>query len=111
MAQVAAAPFSLELDKENLAPSAKRKKEFKESKFRSVLSDFDCEVDVRCKKMEEEIEELVEALRNQLSIEIMKLPQGIREMPMKEFLAQYAGDVNEVYSENLKKLVERMMSS
>ena len=67
-------------------------------------------VEARCKKMEEEIEELVDALRNQLFIEIMKLPQGIREMPMKEFLTQYGGDVNEVYSENLKKLVERTMS-
>ena len=60
--------------------------------------------------MEAEIEELVDALRNQLFIETMKLPQGIREMSMKEFLTAYGGDVNEVYTENLKKLVERMMN-
>eukprot|EP01087_Luapelamoeba_hula_P005863 TRINITY_DN15915_c0_g1_i1.p1 TRINITY_DN15915_c0_g1~~TRINITY_DN15915_c0_g1_i1.p1 ORF type:complete len:142 (+),score=44.19 TRINITY_DN15915_c0_g1_i1:32-427(+) len=99
-------PVPMDDDKENTAQN--HRVDLRAAKLRSVLADFDLRVEMNCTKMKEELSELVADLRSQLEIEIMKLPEGVREMPMKEFMSKYGGDVNQLFDENLKRMLAQL---
>ncbi len=60
-------------------------------------------VEARCEALKAHAAELATSFRNQLSIELIKIPKAIREMPMKEFVEKYGGDLNVYIEEGIKK--------
>jgi Nbl1 / Borealin N terminal len=53
-------------------------------------------VEARCRLVREEMESQKLALRAKFSVEKLKLPKSIRQMPLKEFLEQFGEDVQAV---------------
>jgi Nbl1 / Borealin N terminal len=53
-------------------------------------------VKARCRLVREEMESQKLALRAKFSVEKLKLPKAIRQMPLKQFLEEYGEDVQAV---------------
>jgi Nbl1 / Borealin N terminal len=53
-------------------------------------------VEARCRLVREEMESQKLALRAKFSVEKLKLPKAIRQMPLKQFLEEYGEDVQAV---------------
>ncbi|KAL6064854.1 EF-hand domain-containing protein [Balamuthia mandrillaris] len=78
--------------KENAAPQSAHA-----AHLEAILDEFDLEVETRSAALMSEARDLCSSLKNQLHVELMKLPKRIREMPMKEFIDKHGGDINELH--------------
>jgi hypothetical protein len=65
-------------------------------------------VESRCETLRIQAKELETSFRNQLILELLKIPREIREMPMKTFTEQYGGDLNAIIEEALRKRHEQL---
>ncbi|EFA85873.1 Ras guanine nucleotide exchange factor [Heterostelium album PN500] len=78
-------------------PGLTEKALYKYKILEAYLEDFDNEViniqyvvvDIRCHRMREEAELICTTIRNQFAIDLIKIPQSIRSMTMKEFIEKY----------------------
>jgi len=59
----------------------------------AILSEFDHEVETKCKQMRSQAEHLSLSIHNALQVEMMKLPKRIRAMKMKDLLQQHHNDL------------------
>ncbi|QDZ20410.1 Nbl1/Borealin N-terminal domain-containing protein [Chloropicon primus] len=59
------------------------------------------DVESKCAALEAFCDEAALALRSELKIQLLKLPKKVRNMPLKEFLSKFAGDINKVILDEL----------
>jgi hypothetical protein len=92
------------------SPLGKRKdavQVYAEGRVTALLDEFDIEVEDKCNFLKQQAAELATSVRNQLAIELVKIPKRIREMPMKTFMEEYGGDLNIVIEDDMRKQIER----
>ena len=70
----------------------------KEEEFEKKLR---MEVEAKCAALHAFCEDASLALRSELKIQLLKLPKKVRQMPLKEFLSKFAGDINKVVLDEL----------
>eukprot|EP01088_Endostelium_zonatum_P011426 TRINITY_DN25561_c0_g1_i1.p1 TRINITY_DN25561_c0_g1~~TRINITY_DN25561_c0_g1_i1.p1 ORF type:complete len:132 (+),score=36.28 TRINITY_DN25561_c0_g1_i1:127-522(+) len=84
---------------------AERDKNAQNAKLLALLDEFDVEVQARANRLRvQATQELKMSLMNQLHLELVKVPQRIRTMTMKEFCEKYNGDINQVYQKEIENL-------
>eukprot|EP00958_Prasinococcus_capsulatus_P018871 scaffold2261_cov405-Prasinococcus_capsulatus_cf.AAC.2 len=72
---------------------------------RQALEKLQLEVNERCKALRQLTEDKVDELRNELQLQIMKLPKKIRNMPYAEFRDKFQLDVNLVMLSGASKRI------
>jgi hypothetical protein len=64
-----------------------KKRKIDKADVMHVLEAYDIEVDSLIRRMEVDAEAHASTLRNSLQIELIKIPQKLRKMPIKQFLS------------------------
>lgn len=74
-----------------------------------ILSALDDEVERRCKRLKSEANDLAMAIRNAVSIEIMKLPKCVRVLPVNQFRDEHGGKVSSVLASHVNRSTKEVV--
>ena len=69
------------------------------------MEDIRRDIETKCSALQAFAEEAALALRSELKIQLLKMPKKVRNMPLKDFLSNFAGDINKVIVDELKDIV------
>mmetsp|Transcript_4256 Transcript_4256/g.10860 ORF Transcript_4256/g.10860 Transcript_4256/m.10860 type:complete len:316 (+) Transcript_4256:127-1074(+) len=71
-----------------------------------MLAEFDLEVQAKVEHLRSVAESLAVTIENTFMVQMLKLPKKIRTLTMEEFCTKYAGDLQQVVDEQLRRVVD-----
>mmetsp|Transcript_15959 Transcript_15959/g.21100 ORF Transcript_15959/g.21100 Transcript_15959/m.21100 type:complete len:243 (-) Transcript_15959:423-1151(-) len=66
----------------------------REQHAKNILQDIENEVEIRCQKIQKEADVLALQLKHSFSVELVRIPKGVRSMPLKKFCEEYGEDIS-----------------
>lgn len=77
-----------------------------------ALQDLEAEVESRCATLRAMADDAATALRQELKLQLLKLPKKVRSMPLQEFKEKFSEDINAVLLQNINsKLGDTVVAS
>lgn len=75
------------------------------SKFKCWLDELDVEVETRCQQMTHHVDQLVMTLSCHYGTQMLKLPKTVKQMKMKDFVAKYGCDIEDISDDTLRAML------
>lgn len=75
-----------------------------------IVAELELEVQARCEALRSFSEQTALSLQNAYRVEVLKLPKRVRSMSIRQFYDRYAGDVDAVLLQDIRKKVEESIA-
>ncbi|KAA8496683.1 hypothetical protein FVE85_0412 [Porphyridium purpureum] len=75
----------------------------------NIMEEIDVEIDARCSELRTLSQNAAFSIRNAYRVQMMKLPRKVRSLPLREFVQEYGGQLNNVLLKDMESSVAQAL--